>query len=136
MSAIRSSIDSLRRSHSGRCSRGLGHVYNVLNGSDAVVYQSTRALGFEPVLHMYYDDGFSPPEGVIADVVVSFSAVFEECSVRKIAQGDGGSIFKDPHSGPDQFENPEPMEWVTLMTTYCIAAARRVFSYLVATRRR
>jgi hypothetical protein len=101
--------------------RGLGHIYDFLKGSDTVVYQSVRALGFEPVLHMYYDEGFSPPEGVIVDVAVGFCAVFEEYSVSEIAQAEGGilvrqdsgSIYEDPHGGPT-----ESIEWVTPMTTY------------------
>ncbi|KAI0275963.1 hypothetical protein BGY98DRAFT_989365, partial [Russula aff. rugulosa BPL654] len=58
--------------------RGLKHVRKVLKGSDAVVYQSARALGFEPTLYMYYDD-----EGMVIDSL-----------------------------------NPEPVEWVTPITTY------------------
>ncbi len=34
----------------------LKHVYNVLKGSDAAVYRSMRALGFDPVLYVYYED--------------------------------------------------------------------------------
>ena len=73
---------------------------------------------------MYYYEGFGPPpsEGVIVDVVVGFSAVFEEYSVSEIAQAEGGilvrqddgRIYKDSNSGPD----PEPIEWVMPMTTY------------------
>jgi hypothetical protein len=33
----------------------LEHLYSLLKGSDAAVYQSVRALGFEPVLYLYYD---------------------------------------------------------------------------------
>jgi hypothetical protein len=40
----------------GTLAFGLRHVYNSLKGSDAVVYQSVRALGFEPVFYVYYDD--------------------------------------------------------------------------------
>jgi len=36
--------------------KNLEHVYSVLKGSDAVVYQSVRALGYEPVLYLYYQD--------------------------------------------------------------------------------
>ena len=36
--------------------RNLKHVYNVLKGSDAVVYQTMGTLGFEPVLYVHYDN--------------------------------------------------------------------------------
>ena len=49
----------------------LNSIYDVLKGSDTVVYQCARALGFEPVLHMYYDDKcFSLHEGLIIDKVI------------------------------------------------------------------
>ena len=97
---------------------------------DVLEYRtSVRALGFEPVLHMYYDDTSSPPRGVIVDVVVGFDAVFEEYSLGKIAQTEGGILVrqddgsnpKDYCSDPDQIENVEPLElieWVTPNTTY------------------
>jgi hypothetical protein len=75
-------------------SRGLGHIYDVLKGSDAVVYQSVRALGFEPTLYIYYDGGFSPPEGVIVDLVVGFYDVVEEYSLSEIAQTEGGTLVR------------------------------------------
>jgi len=33
----------------------LKYVHSVLKGSDVVVYQSVRAVGFEPVLYLYYE---------------------------------------------------------------------------------
>ena len=33
----------------------LEHVYSLLKGSDAAVYQSVRGLGFKPVLYLYYE---------------------------------------------------------------------------------
>ena len=35
----------------------LEHVYSLLKGSDAALYQSLCALGFEPVLYLFYDSG-------------------------------------------------------------------------------
>jgi catechol 2,3-dioxygenase-like lactoylglutathione lyase family enzyme len=48
----------------------LEHVYSALKGSDAVVYQSVLALGYEPVLYLYYRDrpvfhAFRSNQGVI-----------------------------------------------------------------------
>jgi hypothetical protein len=105
-------------------------IYNVLKGSDTVVYQSVRALGFEPMLYMYYGQGFSSHEGMIIDKVVNFYNVFisleeeQQESVCDILQREGGilvcqdgrKVYDDPDS--DDLEIPEPMEWVTPMTTY------------------
>ncbi|KAI0250477.1 hypothetical protein BJV78DRAFT_1393596, partial [Lactifluus subvellereus] len=33
----------------------LEHIYSLLKGSDAAVYQNLRALGFEPLLYLYYE---------------------------------------------------------------------------------
>ena len=32
-------------------------IYGALKGGDAVVYQAALALGFEPVLYMFYETG-------------------------------------------------------------------------------
>jgi hypothetical protein len=107
-------------------------IYDVLKGDDAVVYQRVRALGFEPVLHMYYDKDFSQHEGMIIDKVVNFQKVFrdfdedEQEPVFRMLQAeggilvcqDGGELYLDPYNDLDGHRNPEPMEWVTPMTTY------------------
>ena len=114
--------------------RGLKHVCKVLKGSDAVVYQSARALGFEPTLYMYYKS-WGTHEGMVIDGPVDFSdAVFDEDkgeSIRKYMQmqggilvrQDGGKIgYRDPYTDrdydDDYLKNPEPVEWVTPITTY------------------
>jgi hypothetical protein len=57
------------------------HVYNVPEGSDAVMYQSMRALGFGLVLHLYNDEGtaygieFDRPRGAIVDNLVDLHGV-------------------------------------------------------------
>jgi hypothetical protein len=43
----------------------LNHVYKILKGSDAVVRQSVLALGYEPVLYVYYNK-----RGVMIDKVI------------------------------------------------------------------
>jgi hypothetical protein len=74
--------------------KSLKHVYDVLKGSDAVVYQSKRVLGFDPVLYVYYegDEDYSkpPPHGVMADRVISFSDNEDEATVLDTVQGEGG----------------------------------------------
>jgi hypothetical protein len=105
-------------------------IYDVLKGSDTVVYQCARALGFEPVLHMYYDKYFSLHEGMIIDKVIHFNVFIdydEEESLHKFIQAEGGilvrqdggkTFYDDPYSVLDDPKYPEPMEWVTPMTTY------------------
>src|SRR6266436_10216456 len=53
----------------------LKHVYSVLKGSDAVVYHSVRALGFQPVLYLYYETSRCEGhfKGVLVDKMVDFS---------------------------------------------------------------
>jgi hypothetical protein len=102
-------------------------IYDVLKGSDTVVYHSVLALGFQPTLYMYYGNvGFSTHEGMIVDKVVGFGDVFDpdddEESVREIIRRDGGILvhqdggfYDDPD---DDLEVAEPIEWATPMTTY------------------
>jgi hypothetical protein len=70
-------------SHVYPMERDLEQVHNVLKGSDAVVYQSVRALGFEPVLYVYDDDSShnSPPTGVIVDQLSGFYDMY--CMISK-----------------------------------------------------
>jgi hypothetical protein len=109
----------------------LKSIYDVLKGSDTVVYQCARALGFEPVLHMYYDQDFSLHEGMIIDKVVGFGHAFldldEGDSLHKFIQAEGGILvrqdggkiyYDDTYSDLDYPTYPEPMEWVTPMTRY------------------
>ena len=63
----------------------LEHVYNVLKGSDAAVYQSMCVLGFDPVLYMYYaeacisqDDPPQGREGVMVDKLIKFGESYDE----------------------------------------------------------
>ena len=87
----------------------LDHVYRILKGSDAVVYQGVRALGYEPVLYVYYEEGLH--KGVIIDRVVKFKGFFsyEEEDTAEIVERKGGIVVGG--------EN-EQMEWVTPMTTF------------------
>jgi hypothetical protein len=107
----------------------LKHVYNVLKGSDAVVYQSVRAIGFEPVLYMYYDnDWFDPAEGVLIDRVVDFTG-FEDPEDRDLMDflhGEGGilvnvdrDLLRREYTRMDEFlyATAEQVVWVTPQTT-------------------
>jgi hypothetical protein len=66
--------------HAYSIEKDFKHVYGALRGSDAVVYRTLRALGFEPVLRMYYQDweSFDDYESlgghaVVFDEIVDFS---------------------------------------------------------------
>jgi hypothetical protein len=99
-----------------------------LKGSDAVVYQSVCALGFEPVLYVYCDDSArnSPPTGVIVDQLSGFCVAYDsEESISHILQNeqggirvcqDGAEIFEDCYC--HRCGSIETVEWVTPMTVY------------------
>jgi hypothetical protein len=111
--------------------RDLKHVHNVLKGSDAVVFQSVRALGFEPVLYVYYDESFhnGPPTGVIVDQLPGcYEASCSEETIFHFLQNeqsgipvcqDGGEIFEDcDHCFANILVGVETVEWVTPVTVY------------------
>jgi hypothetical protein len=104
--------------------RDLKHVYNVLKGSDAVVYQSVRALGYEPVLYLYYEGQYNQlNQDMIVDKVINFpdqvyedeqdfeSLVLQEGGI--FASQEGDEIESDP-----QFGTPEQIEWVTPVSEF------------------
>jgi hypothetical protein len=100
----------------------LKHVYNVLKGSDAVVYQSMRSLGFEPVLYVYYseDEDNDAHQGAMVDRVIDFDNVYEE-TVLDIVQEQGGIPVRQDGREMNEysdFKDAEPVEWVTPLTTY------------------
>jgi len=124
----------------GTLAFGLRHVYPVkydlkpvyLKGSDAVVYQSVYALGFEPILYMIYDDDdFGLHEAIIINKVVNFPNKSpdeydcdEQESIREVLQAaggtlvcqDGGKMSYDNYFDHDDYH--ELVEWATPMTTY------------------
>jgi hypothetical protein len=56
-------------------------IYGTLKGSDAIMYQIARALGFQPVLYMFYEipRTYGNLAGVVIDKVIDSSEVgFEE----------------------------------------------------------
>ena len=102
--------------------KSLKHVYNILKGSDAVVYQSMRALGFEPVLYVYYEQKYTTsPQGAMVDKQIKFSTDEYEASVPEIVQAEGGIPVRQDrwtirYTSDDMC--PELVEWVTPLTTY------------------
>jgi hypothetical protein len=103
----------------------LKHVYDVLKGSDAVVYQSVRALGYDPVLYLYYDeDGEETIDqitGAIVDKLIDFDNVYDEVLVPAIVKRKGGIRVHQGGAEMDGYsasEDPEAVELVTPLTTY------------------
>ena len=95
----------------------LTSVYSILKGSDSVVYQTVRALGYEPQLCVYY--GIDPPHGVVANNVVDFEAVQGDSGLVDTAcQGGGSRVGPEGYLGPPYHAATVPMEWVTPMTRF------------------
>jgi hypothetical protein len=103
----------------------LKHVHSVLKGSDALVYQSVRALGYEPVLYIYYEPKhFGPAEGVLIDRVVDFQNFDPESEeLVEFLHAEGGALvnvdrdrLRRAYTRMDD-GTTEQVEWVTPMTT-------------------
>jgi hypothetical protein len=104
------------------------HVYGALKGSDAVVYRTLRALGFEPVLRMYYHE-WEPDwagellhgQAVVFDEIVNFSAWRweEDFSIPDVVKWMGGQIMcpEDLQTDEDFNYSEEVVVWVTPGTT-------------------
>ena len=106
------------------------HVYGSLKGSDAVMYRTLRALGFEPMLRMYYHEWEPDSAGESLD---GHAAVFDEIPDFS-AWGWQEDVFIPDfvHSNDGQIVHPEDLEkdaefeymegeevvWVTPVTTF------------------
>ena len=99
-------------------------IYGALKGSDAVVYQTARALGFQPMLYMYYE--WRTPngllEGAVIDEVIDFNSTNQWSSmvdITNVVLEKGGIVVYQDHWGTDgEYENPEAVEWVTPVTAF------------------
>jgi hypothetical protein len=93
---------------------GLDRVYKILKGSDSAVYQSVLALGYEPVLYVYYRD-FWQDRGVMIDKMV-YSSDDDDMLI------EGGVLVHDEGEPISRYNLekgvPEGVEWVTPMTTF------------------
>ncbi len=107
--------------------KSLKHVYNVLKGSDVVVYQGMRALGFDPVLYVYYKPEYSDPlapQGAMVDKVVEFQRTYfeEEETVLSVVQEEGGIPVLQHGVELNAYElkgsDPELVEWVIPLTKH------------------
>jgi hypothetical protein len=113
----------------------LEHVYDILKGSDAVVYQSFRALGYEPVLYLYYQDqqrvhNILPNQGVIINKVVDFPSEDGDYRDNLLLRQGGILVRQDSSEDPEVLQsdayvamggtagNRELLEWVTPVTEF------------------
>jgi hypothetical protein len=102
------------------------HVCDLLKASDAVLYRSFRALGFQPALYMYYEwrePGTYSAKGALLDHRVDFgnSGTLEESDLAWVVLAKGGIIVSrdDSYSVDDnEDERAEKVDWVTPVTTF------------------
>lgn len=104
--------------------KDLNYVYKILKGGDAMVYQSVLALGYEPVLYVYYEK-----RGTMIDKVVDFPSWTDAFSSRQgpkieevlymeggiLAHPAGGHI-EDGHFPKEDFG--QGVEWVMPVTGF------------------
>jgi len=102
---------------------GIKHIYDLLKGSDSVVYRSARALGFEPLLYMLYEQqrrGMDSIEGGLIEDRIKFEDW--EPDVAKVVRSKGGIVVcQDPDvylNEDGAYDRPEKIEWVTPKTTF------------------
>lgn len=111
--------------HSYPIRNEIRHIYGLLRVSDAIVYRSFRALGFQPALYMYVEctDVSGLTEGGLLDHVNTFEEFSEEENVdaiREVLLEGGHVVYYDDmyRSKPYVYKGAERMEWVTPMTTF------------------
>jgi hypothetical protein len=97
-------------------------VYRALKGSDAIVYQTVHALGFQPMLYMYYEweTTMGVLEGSVIDKVIDFK-YRHGYDITRLVRDRGGIVVSQENWEVDEeygYENPERVEWVTPVTTF------------------
>jgi hypothetical protein len=103
----------------------LKHIYGTLKGSDAVLYQTIRTLGFQPVLYMYYE--WKTPnrvrEGAVIDKVIDFGRLSQprewSMDITRIVRWQGGVVVCQEGWKIDEGVEcgvPEKVEWATRAT--------------------
>lgn len=92
-----------------------------------MVYQSVRALGFQPVLYLYYETmptySISISQVALIDKVLDFSSVYygAVANIVKIVRDNGGIVVDQERweNYADDDEIPEEtVEWVTPVATF------------------
>src|SRR5229473_6435713 len=99
---------------------GLDHVYGLLKGSDATVYRAVRALGFEPVLYLYYETqpyGCPFTEAGLIDRVMQNEGSSQVYNFIRELPNYGGFIIRleGAHREPKVVQE---LHWVTPVTTF------------------
>ncbi|KAI0293290.1 hypothetical protein B0F90DRAFT_1763795 [Multifurca ochricompacta] len=103
----------------------LNHVYDLLKGSDAAIYRSFRALGFDPVLYLYHE-WYSPEsetiEAVISEEVIDILGELDVMDVTMAIYNNGGVVVwvdgGDSMGRFPRWKNPEKVHWVTPVTEF------------------
>ena len=101
----------------------LSDIYAMLKGIDAVVYRSARALGFEPVLYLYYElDGDLPEGGLVQYPLDLDCSPRDSFDILRLLRSEGGIIVckhLEWHRASLHFQaKPEKIEWATPKTTF------------------
>ncbi len=104
--------------------QGLDHVYGLLKGSDATMYQAVHTLGFEPMLYLYfeskrlsqmYDDDFVEA-GLIDRVIQTEASVVVDSFIEELLKHGGFAIRLEGAWGEPVVH--EALHWVTPVTTF------------------
>jgi len=107
--------------------REIKHVYGLLKASDAVLYRSFRALGFQPALYLYYEwpkYSAHSAKGALIDHLVDFGRFAgppEEFDLARVVLDEGGIVVcrGDSYSaGDNEDERPVKVDWVTPVTRF------------------
>lgn len=99
-------------------------IYGALKGGDAAVYETTRALGLQPVLYMYYEIERYDGEicGAVIDKVLDSSewCLNQDSDAISVLVDEGGiEVCEDEDAGRyENSKNMERVEWVTPVTTF------------------
>lgn len=101
------------------------HVYGLLKASDAVLYRSFRALGFQPALYLYYEwpkHAAHSANGALIDHRVNFGRYPpEESDVARAVLDEGGMVVCRGDSYSADYrgnERPVKVDWVTPVTKF------------------
>jgi hypothetical protein len=109
--------------------REIKHIYGLLKASDAVLYRSFRALGFQPALYLYYEwpkHAAHSAKGALIDHPVDFrNHAPDEVDIARAVLDEGGIVVCRGDSykagndgGNDGNERPVKVDWVTPVTRF------------------
>jgi len=104
--------------------QGLNHVYGLLKGSDATVYRAVRAVGFEPVLYLYFEskrlsqmyDNDPVEAGLIDRVIQTEASVVVDSFIEELLEHGGFTIRLEGAWGEPVVH--EALHWVMPVTVF------------------